>query len=1442
MAKAAGDGAELGRDVGRPAAWERTRDAEVESSGSPAGSGGDDEELGDEVGVEGEALLLEPHAVSRELLHERWGGAQVEVRRPEAALGVLRDEGSPQVEGDPAERWVERSHVPGDCDAGGVEVAEQQDGHIGETREQELRGARVPARDVGEEPVRRRRDIDVGADVLDEEHDRGRRSHKLEPGLQGAVGEGDLAEHGAVGFERQGGVCAAELQAGVGTDPDDAVAGEVGVTEGEAALFAEDCFRVRPDGGGRGALVELWRKRCGEGGLALEILELLQAARGRWEAAGTLRNDGTGTLSYRLAAANPALTLDTALAHLAPGAEAALVVDVDLAALGPADRVLPIQIITSAGAILWSLQLDALPEAGNFRGTVSFEVNGYSLASSELTVDLDFRGDGTIAGRVDADSSLLWPLPLALTGTWTATGDISLTLRDRLPAQDWRFNPLARALGRELVLTGKRTAVGLEGSAYQTLTGLRAAPVLVQGDFALHRQGPLTGLVHAPDFVPEDAMPPTWLAPPGLDTDACDDLGDRYGTDLTLPEPSTACDACTAGLCSPADMMDCGVDLRAAAYNLGPVLAALHGGGTVKPPSGQWTWDDCTAETPEYNDEGRACLDITAMRCAHALIRRGSVETPGPWGEAFVSLAAIYAAEEALAADLLATEAQVDIAFAFKGKIGEPAPGAFTRELAILATDRERLAAARAPTLTPAFVDGLIWAEENDVNFPTADAHLAPLQLAADFARTTAQWARLAHRAGHNLKDVRAAVHLAAITIHIASAELYARLADNPAAAPGLRALGPALQLLGEVHQDLTSDATPFGYTAAYVPLALGPEDIAKGRSNFEAVQALAADEVAQFGQVADEAWQRARDYEQKTYTLETTALQIETEYDAKLRALCGSRPGETTPDLTSCGTHGGVIAELRATITAAGLRIRHAAQASENNLHAISVEEERLGKEVAIALGLAAQIEAAHGQIFQIKEDGELSRSVRVKAEATAECRRIMDNMMVDSDGIATSCNVQYMQQLHSGPSIFGFQLPDVAAMVATSADCENKQRSLENTASNQCASVKGQAGLQDDLTELELVEEQEIMVVNAEIDQAIRNSDLEVRRVASVALVKNIRAEGLLLAIEAEEAELTRSTAVTATNSAFQEVAALAVAKAHAVGLMIEDSPDNALTRPHFLQARLAAAGRVLLARERTIRRAYLALRALEYELNQDLPALRDTLVAARSPEEITGLMSCLAGIAEDYRLEHGYGQPYVTEVSLRADIFGMTTDIPDVDGSPATPAEQFAALLQDPLHGQADGSVALPFALSAFENAQFSTWLCDDRIDKLEVKLVGDYLGDKEAEVLLTRQGLAGVPRCDGADLPQWSTCVSYGFEREQIIIQAGVNDWGTAGANAGYAAWPVHGEQWTLTIPPAEQAPANLDLDLAHISDVVLRLHHRAGTIAPGGLGTFTPSCE
>ena len=1158
---------------------------------------------------------------------------------------------------------------------------------------------------------------------------------------------------------------------------------------------------------------------------------------GETEARTILRNDGPDVLTYRLQAQNPALAVDQAPAELAPGAEIELVVTVDLAALAPEDRLLPVQILTSGGAIAWTIEIEAVPASGNFRGAVTFDAGGVSLASSDLVLDLDFRDDGTIAGRIDTDASLLWPQPVAITGAWTPAGEITIELRDRLPAEGWRSSPVARELGRAFVLSGTRTAAGLQGTITESLTGLRDASVQVSGAFALRRHGPLTGLVHAAEDIPGEAAPPAWLAPPGLDTDACKGLGAAYGTPDTLAEPTPACDACADGSCTAGDKIQCGDALHAAAYGLPAVLAGLHSGGKVQPPSA-WTWDECTATEPPY-EAGQACLDAAALRCGLALLRRGSVEYGGPWGEAFAAYAALLAADQAHAAALLASEAQIDAAFAYKDELGEPVSGALAREVDLLAADRERLAAALAPTLAPSYLNGLAYLESQGTE--TAPAHLAPLGLAPAFARTTSQWARLAPRAGKNLADVRAAVRLAAIATHAAGAELHARLSDNPDAAVQLRALGPALESLTAAHAALRPDATTFGYPAAYVPLSLGPQDIAQHRSNFEAVHALAADDVAQLDQIAAAAWQAIRDYEQKTHAVDATAFQIAAEYNGKLRALCGSRPGETEPALDACGQHGGQIAELTAAVDAASLRIKHAAQAVDNNLHAVAVEEKRFAMELAALEGLEEEIAKVQGRIFTVIYNYGEERSALVQAEAMAECTRIRETAQAEMDALIAGCNSRLQKEFVSGPSIFGFTTPDVAAMIFGEKECEAQKTALTQSTDAQCYSVYGKAGLDTALEELGRNEDMELRTLNAEVDAAVRKSDLEVRRAASVALIKNLRAEALLLQIEVQEAELARDAAMTSLWSAYQEAAALALEKAAAVGTMVGDSPDNALTRPHFLQARLEAARRVLPVREQTARRVYLALRALEYELNQPLPSLRDALAAARSPADFAELLACLDSVFEDYRLDHGYGQSYVTEVSLRADIFGITHDVPDVGGSAVTPGEQFAALLRDPLHRQPDGAVALPFALSAFERPLFSSALCDDRLEEIEVKLVGDHLGDREAEVWLTRQGLAGVRRCDGADLPDWSAYVPYSFEREQVVIQAGAGDFGTAGPNSGYAAWPVHGEQWTLTIPPPGQAPANLDLDLRHVADVVLRLHHRAGSIAPAGQGLFTPSC-
>ena len=121
---------------------------------------------------------------------------------------------------------------------------------------------------------------------------------------------------------------------------------------------------------------------------------------------------------------------------------------------------------------------------------------------------------------------------------------------------------------------------------------------------------------------------------------------------------------------------------------------------------------------------------------------------------------------------------------------------------------------------------------------------------------------------------------------------------------------------------------------------------------------------------------------------------------------------------------------------------------------------------------------------------------------------------------------------QITSGPTILGITIPNVAGLIAAGVECDAKLASLETTTENQCQSVLGQAGLQSARDELQRAEGQEIMTINAEIDAAIRTSDLEVQRAASVALIKNIRAEGLLLQIETEEAELAQDQAKLQTS----------------------------------------------------------------------------------------------------------------------------------------------------------------------------------------------------------------------------------------------------------------------------------------------------------------------
>jgi hypothetical protein len=100
------------------------------------------------------------------------------------------------------------------------------------------------------------------------------------------------------------------------------------------------------------------------------------------------------------------------------------------------------------------------------------------------------------------------------------------------------------------------------------------------------------------------------------------------------------------------------------------------------------------------------------------------------------------------------------------------------------------------------------------------------------------------------------------------------------------------------------------------------------------------------------------------------------------------------------------------------------------------------------------------------------------------------------------------------------------------------------------------------------------------------------------------------------------------------------------------------------------------------------------------------------------------------------------------------------------------------------------------------------------------VGDFQGDDEAEVDILVEGGAVMRRCDSQELVHWD------IESPAIaVIQAGVNAFGPS-ANTSLFGQSVARASWTLIVPSGTRAPANGDLNLEQLEDIVLELAHRA----------------
>jgi hypothetical protein len=263
-----------------------------------------------------------------------------------------------------------------------------------------------------------------------------------------------------------------------------------------------------------------------------------------------------------------------------------------------------------------------------------------------------------------------------------------------------------------------------------------------------------------------------------------------------------------------------------------------------------------------------------------------------------------------------------------------------------------------------------------------------------------------------------------------------------------------------------------------------------------------------------------------------------------------------------------------------------------------------------------------------------------------------------------------------------------------------------------------------------------------------------------------------------------------------------------------------------------------------EKALGDVYLAARGLEHELNAPIPQIRSQLFQAGDARQLKGFLDCLSGWYDDYRIAFGSPHEEVAQISLREDVLGFISEVTDeVTGEVISPQEIFRRVLLNPRYIMQSGRVEFPFVTSiAGSDNDYSTLVCNDRIRAIRVMLVGDFLGDNEATVMLRQEGNSYVRDCASDPSIGNDRLNTYDLDDRKAIIQAGVNTFGIASPNAELAGRSVASDRWVLVIPTGDEAPNNRDIDFTKIDDIVIEVTHGARTLSGTSPATVFGQCN
>ena len=567
---------------------------------------------------------------------------------------------------------------------------------------------------------------------------------------------------------------------------------------------------------------------------------------------------------------------------------------------------------------------------------------------------------------------------------------------------------------------------------------------------------------------------------------------------------------------------------------------------------------------------------------------------------------------------------------------------------------------------------------------------------------------------------------------------------------------------------DAVEGAGVFGVPDSFVPFVFDPKEAAKGKNNFEQMLAIADAQTSLYGSLESAYRTASKAAKASDYELATQGLQLKTQYDDRISQICG-----TDFNIGNAVASGDVSSCGATSGQAATARTQ--VDSSTLNLQAALNQLQGMQDKIAIDMRVMKDHFSLHDENLKfLTSNGDQLDAIiwtegLINAEQVAISTASQSNL---ANGFAPAALAIPMAM---------FELEKTTLNVARQ-DLQTAQQMHFEKQAQAAEQIDAQANIEKEIIDL------------AQYRVHIEQSMLD-RTSARIGFA-NALAEAQILLAERAEAE---------------RVATL-----------------NPAQDPSYRMVRNDVAIKMLGARGRAQKYLFLAGRALEFELNQSVPDVMKAALVSRSSARMDILKSCLGTIPKALPAT----QSYTRLVSVRKLLGINGTRKDDCTGEELTEAQQFQRTLLEAGNVDKQRGVTLKFATDLMPgNGLWSTDVCSDRITNTRAQLVGDFLGDDEAQVNLSLTGAAIMRSCKDSNLVTWSLGgdTNDGFGVSVAVIQAGVNDFGKAAPNSSLYGQSVARAEWQLTLPGSDAAPTNSDVDLTKIEDIVLEITHEARPI-------------